>query len=139
MWFSTLQHTSIHVVGPHASFGRTPTPWSSLFYETLTGGPQIVYPLDILLGGVARCKFLLFCVFLGHIYDIEPCWSQVVAISYPVSPKRVVSPSYRSRNSVFALHRMHARGDAFTLGLGYLVLNIKAHIYTCGRPTCKFW
>ena len=139
MWLSTLQHTSIHVVGPHASFGPTPTPRSPLFFETLTGGPRIVYPLDILLGGVARCSFLLFCVCLGHIYDIDPCWSQVVAISYPVSPERVVSPSYRSQNSVFALQRMDAMGDACTRVLGYVVLNIITHIHTCGRPTCKFW
>ena len=129
----------MHVVVPHASFGRTPMPQSSLFCKTLTGGPQIVYPLDILLGGVARCSFLSFCVCLGHIYDIDPCWSQVVAISYPVSAERVVSASYRSRNSVFALQRMHARGDAFTRGLGYVCFNMTTQIHTCGRPTCKFW
>ena len=38
------------------------------------------------------CSFMLFCICLGHIYDVEPCLSQVVAISYPVSPERGVSP-----------------------------------------------
>ena len=114
-------------------------PQSVFFCETLIRGPQIIYPLDVLLRGVARCSFLLFCVFLGHIYDVDPCWSQVVAISYPVSPERGVSPLYKSRNSVFTLHRMHARGDACTRGLVYVYFNISTHIYTCSRPTCKFW
>ena len=112
---------------------------SAFFCETLICGPRNIYPLDNLLRGVARCSFLLFCVCLGHIYDLESFWSQVVAISYPVSPERVVFPSNRSRNSVFTLQRMHARGYACTRGLGYVGLNMTTHIYTCSRPICLFW
>ena len=114
-------------------------PQSAFFLRNLDPWASDRLPLHVLLRGVARCSFILFCVCLGHIYDIEPCWSQVVAISYPVSPERVVSPSYRSRNSMFALQRMHARGDACTRGLGYVCLIITTQIHTCGRPTCKFW
>ena len=139
MCVSTLQHTSIHGLGPHASFGCTPMPWSAFFCETLIHGPQIIYPLDVLLRGVAWCSFRFFCVCLGHIYYVCSCWSQVVAICYPVSLELGVSQLYKSRNFVFTLERMHARGDECTRGQFYVCFKMTTHIYTCARPTCKFW
>src|SRR4051812_21969579 len=63
----TLQHTHTHMLRTHARFHLIPTfSWSSSG-ETLICGPQIVYPLDILLMGVARVaiSFFVFDCVMG--------------------------------------------------------------------------
>src|SRR3954462_825165 len=58
--------------------------------ETLICGPRIVYPLDVLLKGVAWWIFLLVCAWLGHRIIPNHVWAQFVIRSNPVSPKRGV-------------------------------------------------
>src|SRR3954467_15999248 len=60
--YTNLHHTHTHMLGTHASFQMILTfSWSSSG-ETLICGARIVYPLDILLTGLARRSSLLFCV-----------------------------------------------------------------------------
>src|SRR4051812_5161813 len=47
--------------------------------------PPIVYPLDILWMGVARCTFVLGCVWLGHRVITNHVCVQYVTRSYPRS------------------------------------------------------
>ena len=80
------------MLGSYTKFGGIPMPRSAVSYETLIRGPRIVYPLDILRMGVARWTFLLVCVRLGHRIITNHAWAHAVTRSYPVPPKRGVSP-----------------------------------------------
>src|SRR3954471_15293359 len=70
----TLHHTHTHIPGTHASFQMIPTfSWTSSGETLMIYGPQIVYPLDILLTSVARHSSLFLC-FTRSWDDGKPCW-----------------------------------------------------------------
>src|SRR3954467_918809 len=70
----TLHHTHTHMRGTHASFQMIPPfSWTSSGETLMIYGPLIVYPLDILLTGVARRSSLVLCL-TRSCDDVKPCW-----------------------------------------------------------------
>src|SRR3954467_15474160 len=61
---------------PKSFFLQNPNPWA-----------WIVYPIDVLMKGVARWIFLLVCTWLGYRIISNHVWAQFVRRSNPVSLK----------------------------------------------------
>src|SRR3954471_11766938 len=84
---SAFHHTLIHMLGSIACVWRYFDALRRSSYETLICGPRIVYPLDVLMKGVARWIFLLVCAWLGYWIIPNHVWAYVVTRSNLISPK----------------------------------------------------
>ena len=56
---STLEHTHVDMLGPHASYGGYPKHQSPVPGDALTRGPRVVYPFDRHRKGVDQWTYLL--------------------------------------------------------------------------------
>ena len=115
----TFNQRSMHIVGTHASFVGIPTLRNAVSDETLTCGPQIVYPFERLRKGVDQWTFLFVCVWLGHRKMENQTWAQVLTRFHPLGTEWDIRTL--SLVSFLKRQRMHVC-EGLTLGSWILAI-----------------